>query len=422
LQSVACPLGKLVSSIALLTIMLETPAKKATEPHIYELYGQLEKNNPHQPRLSGSEAETIRRVLRSLQKHERERLQKGFNRLNFTVGVLNTLLIAWVFGAHPEHFWLLFLVESSVLLPLKIYQDYTARPMCQVFYYLDYCWVMNFLIILAFYALMLCGDRVDINLRHHMFTAVLGVGCGSLLGATGILPFAAVVFHDSSVMTSLFVHLVPPMLLHTFLWNPSLILQTWPTVFHFHQEEVRMWPGEGWTAPFVLPWNALGTVVGDTMIIYWVWFVLYVLWMLTFGLELTRTKKDPSGKIVAKPKYDTVYYSLARDSFLLAAGHLWGRKVEVTKRMIVDGEYEYRDFALYMTIHACLTFASTVVLPYACQTSRYVHSAMIWGLVSLCVFRGASRYVYWVTSSSSRALTREYRDILEYNHNAKKKL
>jgi hypothetical protein len=47
------------------------------------------------------------------------------------------------------------------------------------------------------------------------YMTTLGVGCGSLLGATAILPFAAVIFHDSKTMTSLFVHIVPPCLLHT---------------------------------------------------------------------------------------------------------------------------------------------------------------------------------------------------------------
>ena len=62
--------------------------------------------------------------------------------------------------------------------------------------------------------------RVNTSSLHSLvvvdrYMTLLGGGCGSLLGATAILPFAAVIFHDSKVMTSLFIHIVPPCLLHT---------------------------------------------------------------------------------------------------------------------------------------------------------------------------------------------------------------
>ena len=66
-----------------------------------ELYG-VETNTSPDPKISSdSEAETIRRVLSTLREHEKMRLQGGFNEINFTIGVLNTILIAYTFGAHP---------------------------------------------------------------------------------------------------------------------------------------------------------------------------------------------------------------------------------------------------------------------------------------------------------------------------------
>ena len=33
--------------------------------------------------------------------------------------VSNALAVAWILGRYPEHFWLVYLVESAVLFPLR---------------------------------------------------------------------------------------------------------------------------------------------------------------------------------------------------------------------------------------------------------------------------------------------------------------
>ena len=74
--------------------------------------------------LRQMEVATIRKVLVAVQKHERDRIQEGFNEINFTIGVLNSVLIAYVFGNFPEHFWLLWLIEAFVLIPPKVWSNY----------------------------------------------------------------------------------------------------------------------------------------------------------------------------------------------------------------------------------------------------------------------------------------------------------
>ena len=86
--------------------------------------------------LRQGEADTIRKVLYAVQRHERERIQEGFNEINFAAGVLNSMLVAYVFGNFPEHFWLLWLLEAAALIPRKIWQDWHAQPLRQILYYL----------------------------------------------------------------------------------------------------------------------------------------------------------------------------------------------------------------------------------------------------------------------------------------------
>jgi hypothetical protein len=120
-------------------------------------------------------------------------------------GVLNYLMLAFVFGKYPQHFWLVFIVEISILIPLKMIESYNAKPLNQVLYFLDYCWVMNFFGMFVCFCLFL--DKVtheqyiSTEQRHNLFVTVYGISIGPLLGATMILPFVAVVFHDFVIMT-----------------------------------------------------------------------------------------------------------------------------------------------------------------------------------------------------------------------------
>ena len=66
---------------------------------------------------------------------------------------------------------------------------------------------------------MTTEQLISEQLRHDLFVTVYGISCGPLLGATILLPFVAVVFHDFAIMTGLFIHILPPMVMYTFRWN-----------------------------------------------------------------------------------------------------------------------------------------------------------------------------------------------------------
>jgi len=373
------------------------------------------------------EAQTIRKVLSAVQRHEQERIHEGFNELNFAAGVLNTMLVAYVFGNFPEHFWLLWFIEAAALIPRKFWQDWHAKPLRQSLYYLDYCWVMTFVIIFSLYYMSINwspGYLFDLPYawQKHMYLAVLGIGCGPLLGATVAMPFVAMVFHDNKMMTSLFIHLTPPFLVYTFLWHAEEILEAWPSFFKLDiVDRVVFFPEQG---PFFLPGQGLGTVAGNSMLLYILWFVPYVTWMSIWGLDLTRKVRRrtcENGLPLPTSSYDTPFHCVLRDGICEQVGHLFGRSSEESRRQQQDGDYETRDFIVLMTMHATGIWLATVTVAYACLSNKKIHATLLWFIVVITVFRGANKYVYWVTSMSSRAVQEEFAEILKDVSSAKDK-
>jgi hypothetical protein len=85
-----------------------------------------------------AELRIVQRSLEEINRVAHKRIQSGFNEINFTCGVLNCFFIGYVFGVYPEHFWLLFLSEGLVLIPVKLYSFLTARPLNNAFYFLTF--------------------------------------------------------------------------------------------------------------------------------------------------------------------------------------------------------------------------------------------------------------------------------------------
>ncbi|KAL7544954.1 hypothetical protein ACHAWF_008326 [Thalassiosira exigua] len=284
-----------------------------------------------------------------------KRMSEGFNEFNFSAGVLNCLFIAYVFGAHPEHIWLIYLVEGSYMIPRKFYNMWHARPMNQALYYLDFCWCMNFTAIFLIALLMLCGalapdgGMVSDVAREAFFNALMGVACGALLGANIVLPFVACVFHDVNTMTGLFIHLMPPMVMYTFMWHSRDIRAAWPNIFHLSfMDNVHYFPREG---PFFVPGSGLDSVAGNAVVFYWLWWIPYVCFMLLFGIDLPKNiSPDGTSKT---PKWDTVFHSTMRQGVCITIGKVFrGRPRGVSLQQMEENNFDEIDFFIYGLSHA----------------------------------------------------------------------
>ena len=58
----------------------------------------------------------------------------------FDAGVLNLVLASWLFGAYPEHYWVLYLLEFPVLTFIVALQFRKAN---RLLYFCEFCWVIN---------------------------------------------------------------------------------------------------------------------------------------------------------------------------------------------------------------------------------------------------------------------------------------
>eukprot|EP00970_Alexandrium_tamarense_P013717 scaffold3640_cov201-Alexandrium_tamarense.AAC.2 len=202
------------------------------------------------------EADTIRRVLDEIDVISLKRTSEGFSEFNFSIGVLNCFFIVFMFGAHPEHLWLVYLMEGMFMIPKKFFNMWRARPLNQALYYLDFCWAMNFIAIFVILLLMMSGlkgslgegegELVSSVARESFFNALLGVSCGPLMGANIVLPFVACLFHDVNTMTGLFIHIMPPMVMYTLLWHWEDIKESWPSIFHLsYMDGLHYFPKDG---------------------------------------------------------------------------------------------------------------------------------------------------------------------------------
>jgi hypothetical protein len=361
-------------------------------------------------------------VLATIDATANKRLKEGFSQFNFTAGVLNCMLVAYVFGAFPQHFWLLYIVEALILIPMKLYLNWNAKPLNEILYHLDYCWVMNIvgtftLIALSFWESLQSDNRIassssaSTEVRKQLYMTVMGVACGPLLGATLLLPFVAVVFHDVIAMTNLFIHIYPPMLMYTFRWNTDLIREAWPHIFGLdYLDEVHFFPsrnnaasGSNWW--ILIPGNGLGSIAGNANALYLIWFIPYVLWMLVFGMNLPRKNRRQKDGSLIVPRWDTVFHATVRHGLYITFGNIfWARPRVISQAHMLQDDYEVRDFLVYMAIHSSLSYLGTMTLAYACFHYKYIHAALLVVLTITCVHRGSQRYTYYVTSMYGRAV------------------
>ncbi len=324
----------------------------------------------------------VKKVLAEVENESKNRTEKGFNETNFTIGVLNSFLIVYVFGAFPQHFWLLYLIEASILIPMKYFQLKNSQPLDASLYIIDYCWAMNYIGVFTLLILAFTNEFF----HKELFIASIGIACGPLLGAAGALPFVALVFHDVGVMCDVFIHIYPPMLLYTLYWKADEILKSWPGIFVALNYEVDFFPTEETRQSSLFGWFGGGTVFGNTIILYFCWLVPYVYWIIKFGMDLPN-----SG-------YDTVFHSNMRKGLCEAIGTIfWKRPVEESKRHVAANDFETKDLFVYLTGHVIGVTLSLLLLAYPCYKSEFLHGFLLVVLSIVVVWRGAMRYHYYGT-------------------------
>jgi hypothetical protein len=165
--------------------------------------------HPHHRRGSKIKAyhdgqkESFLSVLDEIDKIQQStKTEKGFQEWKFTFGLMNCLSIAFCFGKYPEHFWILYAIETIFWMSYKFHGMYFAKPLCEALYYLDFCWVMNTLGVTIIVGMIVLDatntgtEIISLEWRKMFFIASFGVFCGPVFMAAMTLPFVAFLFHD----------------------------------------------------------------------------------------------------------------------------------------------------------------------------------------------------------------------------------
>jgi len=303
--------------------------------------------------------------------------EKGLSTLSFFLGVTNCLFVAWSFGAIPEHFWLVYIFEAMVLFPLRFRHQATAKPLKQNYYWLDFCWVANFMGML-FLATLFLDHKGFIHIgeptRKAMFSASWGIGCGILLLAAGFLG-NALIFHDADNVASVLIHLFPSLVLYTLRWCHEKVHKEWPAFKLDYFLQIK--PTE------ILLWS---------MAMYCVWFVFYTLWLMCCGMGLP------------KRSYDTIFHANMRGGMgklIYTKGRGLGH--EHHKTAAGSNEFTRVDALIYQLCHLLLS-SLAILTSLLCFYFWQWHAMVGIAMTLRVIYNGAARYNYYLIDLYSRKL------------------
>mmetsp|Transcript_6265 Transcript_6265/g.9102 ORF Transcript_6265/g.9102 Transcript_6265/m.9102 type:complete len:434 (+) Transcript_6265:46-1347(+) len=352
------------------------------------------------------------RMIEELDNFEKERedalkptLSTG---LDYMAGILNWTFILSFWTAFPQHFWIIYILEVGILAPWKMSIMIKAKPLNEAFHYFELCWVFNILctsclLIFSLDALIDFGVTLpDVDTRKNIFWGFFGVACGPLYGAAYLLPFIALVPDSTRLNATLYTHIMPAMLFHTFLWSTEAITTSWPKIFEleFLQREgfsssiVPSFFPEHFLSPFMFSND--GSLLSSALSTYMKWWVPYVIWQVTIGLDLPRKirrTKGPDGKPLP-PVYDTIFHFTMRGNNMCEkfGTFFWKRPVELSRAQIESNDYELRDFVMFTTLHVVQVNFTFFICTFPCSLHKYVHSLWLCALYLLIIWKGARKH------------------------------
>mmetsp|Transcript_49711 Transcript_49711/g.116082 ORF Transcript_49711/g.116082 Transcript_49711/m.116082 type:complete len:366 (+) Transcript_49711:79-1176(+) len=321
------------------------------------------------------EIELVRRCLSVIEERAKKFESQGMTKGNFVFGVANSFFVVWAFGALPGYFWIVYLVEVFLLLPLRWLKMIAARPR-EHLYWLDFCWMANFGGVIVLLALL--TTDVSAATQKWCFCVAWGLGNGPLLGAAALLG-NALLFHDFDNTSSVLIHLFPALVMFEMGWNREIVHANFPEIFKYEFfPEIDMW----------------GDIYCKSAFVYGVWWVLYTTWLLTLGCHCPRWG------------YDTIFHFSMRGISGRAVAKMLRTDKKVLDTYIKTDEYPRSFMITYMCVHAALVLCA---LPASllCFASHYIHVGLCAFAVLLSIYNGSSRYTYYMVHSYSADLRRE---------------
>ena len=174
-------------------------------------------------------------------------------------------------------------------------------------------------------------------------------------------------------------------------------------------DDVSFFSGNGNSWPL-----AFGSVAGNTLALYGLWWILYVVFMLIIGMDLPRYDRKRADGTMRVPKYDTVFHNFHRAGLCVMMGSiLWNHPKKTPLQQIDANHFETRDFLAYMLAHAVAAIGSVFCIGYPCLHNQKAHASFLLLVAIVTIYRGAKRYTYYCTKMYSKTLRKQFAHLID---------
>lgn len=195
-------------------------------------------------------------------KWREEKTVRTRDKFSFCVGVANLFFSGLLVGIAPEWIPFWYTAQAAYFLPLRVYL-YKKRALH--YFIFDLCYYVNALLIIWLWAL---PDST------FLFTAVWCLSYGPL--AFAVLTWKnSLVFHSLDKVTSLFIHIDPPFVLHA--------------IKHLYPDAAIRYP-----ALASLPRLQVGKSLLIASLVYSIWQILYYVFIIEARKEKINSGKRPT--------------------------------------------------------------------------------------------------------------------------------
>mmetsp|Transcript_12977 Transcript_12977/g.40013 ORF Transcript_12977/g.40013 Transcript_12977/m.40013 type:complete len:387 (+) Transcript_12977:485-1645(+) len=315
--------------------------------------------------LSTVERDTLHRVLHIVEREADADHTKGMSRATFFLGLANLVGSAFLLGAFPQSFWLVYAVQGLFIIGGRFRDSWTrsegtpTKPSTMLYYW-DLCWVANFLLAAA--GMLVFIEVVDeryfgmLQLRIAQRTPTAGLlACLLATGPLGwsvfVLP-CKMVLHDIANYANTFIHLWPVFTTLSMRWASEAVVATYPG--HFD-------------SLFEVDVGGFLRLVVLASKTYFVWWVPFTVWMLVNGRFQS---PERTGR-------DTIYLRLMMNDAVAAAtcgvrAPPRGTAIGTTPPHSLDDAAAAAAVLKYLVIHAMachLSFVSSAL----CMISIEIH-------------------------------------------------
>ncbi|KAI0751457.1 hypothetical protein C8Q80DRAFT_1098040 [Daedaleopsis nitida] len=277
------------------------------------------------------------RLLSVTQTWHSAKVVRTREKVTFFMGVMSLLLTALLYGMAPEWIHVAYTIQAAYYLPLRVYM-YKKRAWH--YFLFDLCYYTNILDIVFIWAMPSSAA---------LFVACYCISMGSLASAV-ITWRNSLVFHDWDKVTSLFVHIYPPLV--------------FSVIRHYYPDAHSRFPALR-DVPHLQPFKALLL----SSIIYLIWQSLYWKFVL-----IDRRAKVQSGQRI------TSFTWMLND------------KRGAIGRTLAKIPPQYREvsFMAGQLVYSIVTELPAVFLLY---DSAFWSSAYLLLLFAVCVWNGGGFYI-----------------------------